>query len=193
MFTSNYEGISAIIPRVDFIGAAIRLLREQRNLKQEDVALAALGDTSPQKKRRDLANYLSKIEREKVPNVGLRKLRLIARGCGYATLGEFFSALENAHAAPINTSIAQLHLTRSGPHTASTQSGGGVPHGSHRVVRDDVADASGEVSKLRQALAEAGEILLNAGLSGARKPAAARGAGAAGRGAPARKSPKKNP
>jgi transcriptional regulator with XRE-family HTH domain len=58
-----------------------------------EVARMALGDV-PWKKLRDFANYLSKIENDKVPNVGLRYLRLLAAGYGHSTLTSFFAQIE---------------------------------------------------------------------------------------------------
>lgn len=73
-------------------GKALKTLRGRR--KGPEIARLALGDDSPKRERRDFANYLSRIERDKVPNVGLPQLRLIAKGLQFQSLGPFFSALD---------------------------------------------------------------------------------------------------
>jgi len=81
----------ATLAAVSF-GKDVRRLRGART--GMTIAAAALGADSPWVDRRDFRNYLSKIERDKVPNLGLGKLRLLAKGFGYASLAQFFIDLE---------------------------------------------------------------------------------------------------
>lgn len=89
----NCEQCPGYTSNVTF-GRDLWRLRKQKGLKGPQIAVAALGEHSEKRKRRDLANYLSKIERDKVPNVGLPKLQLIAKGFGFPSLADFFAALE---------------------------------------------------------------------------------------------------
>lgn len=83
-----------IIAAVMSFGAALAHLRGARTGKQ--IAAAALGPNSTDLARRDFANYLSKIEHDKVPGVGLDRLRLIAKGLGFTVLTDFFQQIEAA-------------------------------------------------------------------------------------------------
>jgi hypothetical protein len=69
----------------------LRLAAEMRGI---DVATAALGPKASEKRRRDFANYLSRIERGAVKKVGLPKLAQVGQGLGFATLSSLFLALE---------------------------------------------------------------------------------------------------
>lgn len=82
-----------IIPLVTTFGQALRELRGKRT--GIEIAIRALADSSTKKQRRDFANYLSKIENDRVPNVGLGRLRLIAKGMGLQ-LDEFFVRIGSA-------------------------------------------------------------------------------------------------
>src|SRR4051794_37145834 len=74
-------------------GETLRVLRGDR--KRTHIADGALDPkVATPKRRRDFANYLRRIELDQVPNLGLGSIRQIARGFGYATLGEFFGALD---------------------------------------------------------------------------------------------------
>lgn len=78
-------------------GVALKSVRgETRAL---EVAARALGPQSTPEARRDFANYLSRIERDKVPGVGLDRLRLIAKGLDLEPLSKFFTAIENAESS----------------------------------------------------------------------------------------------
>lgn len=91
MLTSAYALFADTLRAVSFGGDLRRLRGKATGL---DVARAALGEQSTANARRDFANYLSKIEHDQVPNVGLAKIRLIAKGMGYKTLATFFAELE---------------------------------------------------------------------------------------------------
>ncbi len=91
---SNCEPVRLIIRMVRTFGQALAVLRGER--KGPAIAVVALGDNSTAKARRDFANYLSRIERDRVPGVGLNKLRLIAKGLGLEPLSSFFLQIELA-------------------------------------------------------------------------------------------------
>lgn len=81
---------------VDYSGRALgRALRDiQGDLKNTVIARRALGDSATGQDIRDFANYYSRIAAGKVPNVGLQKLRLIAKGLEFLTLSSFFARIE---------------------------------------------------------------------------------------------------
>lgn len=147
-------------------GDALRRVRG--GTKARAVAAGALPD-APLKQQLSFANYLSRIERGEVPNVGLNQLLLIAKGLGI-TLSSFFAQIEALQAGEVSDKTAASTSSGAADVSASPVSGGGTTY--HR-----------EVEALRSAIFEAGKILVTAGLSGARKPDSAGRAGAAGRGA----------
>ena len=75
-------------------GQAVRTLRGER--PRTGIARVALESApgAPHDPLRHFANYLARIEQDKVPNVGLPTLRLIAKGFGYQSLHEFFERVE---------------------------------------------------------------------------------------------------
>lgn len=113
-WTSNCVLISGYTSGVTF-GAALRAIRG--DLTGPELAVLALGRDLPQQKYRDFANYLSKIELDKVPNVGLARLRLIATGLGFTTLSSFFAEIES----------------RTTGHGTGRATAGGSPRGSRSV------------------------------------------------------------
>lgn len=80
---------------VDF-GQKLEALRVRSGLTQMTIARRALAkpDDDTGKDTVSEANYLSRIERGGVPNLGLSKLRLLAKGYGFPDLGSFFAALD---------------------------------------------------------------------------------------------------
>jgi hypothetical protein len=86
----------AILPVMDnTIGTAIAMLQAKLHLKGPAIAMLALGPASTATERRTFLNRLSKIKRSEKgaesPTVPM--LEKIARGMGYSTLADFFTAL----------------------------------------------------------------------------------------------------
>jgi transcriptional regulator with XRE-family HTH domain len=75
-------------------GEALQAVREAKGLSGPELATAALGQRSTATKVTSWANYLSKIEHDKIPSVGLDRVRAIASGLGYARLSQFFAVIE---------------------------------------------------------------------------------------------------
>jgi transcriptional regulator with XRE-family HTH domain len=66
----------------------------EASVRGPTLAKAALGAEATATKVRDWANYLSKIEHDRVPGVGLDRIRDIAAALGYDRLSKFFAAIE---------------------------------------------------------------------------------------------------
>ena len=115
-------------------GRDLKRLRGDRTAL--DVAARALGDQSSEAQRRDFANHLSRIERDRVPNVGLERLRLIARGLGFRTLTEFFSALEG-NPSSLRLPEAQL-IAHNPPHPVEPNA---EHHDDGRLLPDSIGVA----------------------------------------------------
>jgi len=73
-------------------GDLVRKLRGDRTRRQ--MARAALGQRADKEQIRHFANYLARIEGNKVPNVGLVQIKAVAKGFGFTSLRDFFGALE---------------------------------------------------------------------------------------------------
>ena len=73
-------------------GQALKTLQGKR--KAVAIGRRALGKEATGDEVRDFANYLSRITRDKVPNVGLHRLQLIALGLGLTPLSSFFARIE---------------------------------------------------------------------------------------------------
>src|SRR6266850_2244680 len=73
-------------------GDSVRKLRGDRS--RRDIARAAIGWNSDKEQLRHFANYLARIENNRVPNVGLVQITAVAKGFGFTSLRDFFGALE---------------------------------------------------------------------------------------------------
>jgi hypothetical protein len=98
------------------LGEAIRTLRGTR--KRTQIGREALGSESTQAQRREFSNYLGRIESDKVPNVGIIHLRLMAAGFGFGPtlhgLSAFFDALDAVSAG--RTMPAPGHSPEASPY-----------------------------------------------------------------------------
>lgn len=127
--------ITAYTSAVTF-GEALQHIRN--DTRAIDVAANALGRALPDKRYRDFANYLSKIELNKVPGVGLIKLRLIATGLGFKTLSSFFAQIEALQAG--------AHLQDDPSTLAMAVDGDKAP----TIARTEVQPLVDEIERLRK-------------------------------------------
>lgn len=168
------EALGLIIPGVKSFGQALKALRG--TTKALDVAATALGERSTMKARRDFRNYLSRIENDRVPNVGLETLKLVGIGLGFTKLSDFLGRIEYLQGMTGEDKTFTLPEGKVSEHTTLLPQ----PEGAS-IGRTD-SSVHDEIRSLREALADAGEILFNAGLGGARKLDADTRARKAGRG-----------
>jgi hypothetical protein len=104
------------------IGTAIAMLQAKLRLKGPAIVLNALGPGASSGERRQFMNMLSRIKRSDkgVESPTVATLEKIARGFGYATLGDFFAALGETSGSAVEKSATNF-LRRS-------KTGDKVPH-----------------------------------------------------------------
>lgn len=173
---SNCGLLTAYNSAVTF-GKSLRRLRGAR--EGPELALIALGKESGRKARRDFANYLSRIERDRVPNVGLSKLRLVSTSLGFEKLSDFFADLERQEAHKDGNGNDEGTVTPTAGYGARAHESGSIPSPDAVALAEAnaaLADLRSFIGSLSNALAAAasGEVQLRQA-AGARAGKAASG------------------
>lgn len=128
-------------------------------LKLTAIAQRALGERATKKRVRDFANYISRIAHDHVPNVGLDKLRLIAKGLDLS-LSSFFARIEalQTTANPSDNQVGSPTLTSTGVlrDEATTQSAPPkLEYVTTRYLGDEIRTLRERVQRLEQEAAAA--------------------------------------
>lgn len=151
---SPYSAIScAYTPLVKQFGARLRALRKRIQPNGMELARMVLGEKAGTEKLRDYANYLSRVERGDVENVGLEWLTDLANVLTHGSLSEFFLQLEQAK------DLRDSSLTEKGGQDKSVKTRTGTPF---NAPSDPVSAASTEQlvrEQVAQALVMAGSRL----------------------------------
>src|SRR3954462_5122433 len=82
--------------------------------KNTVVARRALGADATDADVRDFANYLSRILHDKVPSVGVEKLRLIAKGLGFDALSTLLAQIESLQAEDESATVPTPPIAAAG-------------------------------------------------------------------------------
>ncbi len=129
---------------VKAFGAAVRAVRESRDLQQMQVARAV---TATEREAKSLGNYLSRIERGDERNPSLEMLEQIAKGLGL-TLSGFFLQIEQQEPRS-QTSV--LHLTDNLENTGDLPDfrlEGAASHGHNRELLAALASLTARLDRL---------------------------------------------
>lgn len=162
---SNCGVLGAIIRAVLTYGQALQLARERRQMSGPALALKVLGKDAKAKTLKAWANYLSRIENDRLKSgPGFQRLKEIAEGLEFQSVGSMLIELEviqkEIHVVASTALTPQFNQTKDPPRT-QTKVGGddGTP------VVQQATDPRTIFATLGRALIEAGARLGGSGLT----------------------------
>lgn len=151
--TSSYRLFAAINCGPMTFGTALQLLREARAQTATGVAAIVLGPKATKTQVASWANYLSKIENDRVAGVGLDRIRAIALALGFDRLSKFFAVIEELQqkgvADPLLAGKASDRTTLAAISTPGGERGASSTlRGADDIKREILFDLSRELLKL---------------------------------------------